>query len=69
MNPTTEDSPYDLTIDYAEHDLKQILQYFVNGYQLQEGEIYNHEAFVDPVRGKVMFKLFVKIPKKIDNDT
>lgn len=51
--------PTELSVEYAEVALDQVLQYFVNGYKLQEGEITNHDAFIDTAKGKVIFRLYV----------
>lgn len=59
---TVADNPTKTEIQYREHPLQEVLRYFVNGYKLQEGEIFSHEAFVDTAKGKVVLKLFVKTP-------
>ena len=45
---------------YQEHDINDILKYFVDGFKCKPGQkIENWEANYDPRKGKVIFTLFV----------
>lgn len=46
--------------EYQEVDLQAVLNYFAKDFQLPEGQVlWSHEAFIDPVKKKVIFKLII----------
>lgn len=45
------------TIIYQEEDLDTVMGYFVKGYEI---ETLKTEWFLDPIKNKVIFKLFVE---------
>lgn len=54
MNP-------EIKIGYQEHNLDDVLKYFVDGFKPVAGvTIVGCEPFVDVKRGMVVFKLFMK---------
>lgn len=59
---TTPDNPSKMRIEYVEVNLSQVIQYFVNGYKLHDGNIVNHDAYIDTAKSKVVLKLFVETP-------
>ena len=45
---------------YVEVDLKDVLSHYLQGYAFTNGnQIVRSESFIDPVKEKVIFKLFV----------
>jgi len=45
---------------YMEVDLNVVMNYFVAGFKLREGEVSQADWFVDIGKSRVMFKLYVK---------
>jgi hypothetical protein len=52
-----------MTIKYQEHDIDDVFRYFVGGFKCPIGKIENWEANYDPLKGKVIFRLFVNDKK------
>lgn len=48
-----------LNIHYEIADLDTVADYFVRGFSKAGGAIEQHEYFVDPAKGKMIFKLYV----------
>lgn len=49
-----------LEIQYVERNIKDVLNYYAEGFGDDRGKVKNYEHFVDPVKGKVIFKLYVE---------
>lgn len=51
-----------MRIEYKEVDFQTVLNHFANGFKpRKDGEsIFNHEAFFDPVKSKVIFRLSIR---------
>ncbi len=51
-----------LTVNYQEVPLLQVLEHFAKGFKHEDESkvVAKSEAFVDPVRGMVVFKLYVE---------
>lgn len=45
---------------WVEIDIKEVMDYFIKGFRVKEGEVISHEWFHDPRKGKVIFKLVVE---------
>lgn len=53
-----------LRTEYVEVDLAAVLGFFADAYEFKEGtELFKAESFIDPVKGKVIFKLVLEEPK------
>lgn len=51
----------DAEIQWQEHDLDDIIQYFAKGFQPPKGkEIIRYEFWIDPQKRAVIFSLVVK---------
>lgn len=47
-------------ISYVEVDLKDVLSHYIQGYAFSNGNyILKSESYIDPVKEKVIFKLFI----------
>lgn len=47
-------------ISYVEVDLKEVLNHYIKGYTFTNGNfIINSESYIDTVKEKVIFKLFI----------
>ncbi|MCK9370303.1 hypothetical protein M0R04_10385 [Candidatus Dojkabacteria bacterium] len=43
-----------------EHELKDVLEYFVKGYKLKKGEnLVSHETYIDTIKGKVFIITYI----------
>ena len=50
-----------LTVNFQEIPLQKVIESFAKGFVAPEGKnIVRHESFVDPVKGVVIYKLFVE---------
>lgn len=50
-----------VAIQYVEHSIEDVLDYFTEEFKCQQGEkVTKYEHFIDPVKGKVIFKLYVE---------
>lgn len=49
-----------MEISYVEVDLKEVLNHYLQGYTFTNGnQIIRSESFIDPIKEKVIYKLFV----------
>lgn len=52
-----------MKIQWQEHTIDEIIQFFVDGYQLEPGQrIVYHKQFFDPTSAKVIIKLTIDEP-------
>lgn len=49
-----------IEIQYQEVSLANVLAYYADGFDIKDKAVYRHEAFVDTVKGVVVFKLYTK---------
>lgn len=49
-----------LSIEYMEIPLEDVLKYYVDATKIDRATIISHEAFIDTSKGRVVFKLVVK---------
>jgi hypothetical protein len=50
-----------MEIKYQEADIDAVLLHWVKDYEVNDGQsIVKHEWSINPVTGKVVFKLFIK---------
>jgi len=50
-----------LKIQYDVVAIDDVVNYFVRGYQKDKGEITSHEWFIDPAKGKLVIRLYVRV--------
>lgn len=49
-----------MRIEWQEADLKTVVQWYVDAFRFKRGEsLFRHDWFVDPAKGKVIFRLFI----------
>lgn len=54
----------DLKIEWTDVALADVLRHFAEGYEFKDGtKLVRHEAFVDPAKGRVLFKLTTQPPE------
>ena len=68
MEPTTDNNPSKISVEYFEHSLEDVIRFFVNSYRLNEGKITDHKAYVDTASNKVIIKATIKTPTKPDKE-
>lgn len=57
VNSEKEES---MRVDYCEHSLETIVDYFIKGYELKGNKkIHDSEYFIDPTKGKIIIKLYI----------
>jgi hypothetical protein len=52
-NPTSN-------IAWTEIPLDTVMNYFVKGFKVKEGEVLSHEYYLDQRKGRVVFKLVIQ---------
>ena len=53
-----------MRIEYNDFNLDTVVRYFAKDFKPKDGIIYDFEYFIDPVKGKIIFKLVIKEDKK-----
>lgn len=50
-----------MKLHYQEHDLKDVVRYFIDGFKLPKGKsVFSYEWFIDTSKGKMVLRLMVK---------
>lgn len=49
-----------MKIRYQEAKLSDVLEFFIQGFNIKEGKIINSEKFIDTVKETVIFKLYIE---------
>lgn len=44
---------------YQEHQMGAVMEYFVKGFKIENGELFNYEWFYDSAKGAVVFRLTI----------
>jgi hypothetical protein len=68
MNPTTQDNPTELVIQYPIVTIDQVMRFFAQAYKPQDGVVKDHEYYIDTAKGKVVFKLYIEVPTQPTKD-
>lgn len=55
----------DLKIEWTDVALDDVVRHFIDGFTFKDGAVLvRHEAFVDTVKGRVVFKLTTQPPEE-----